>query len=58
MNTMQLTQAEIDRAWKRAQMGPEGKLIREMKLTKEDWMKSKGFELNKLKEQDEMIDYE
>ena len=27
----------IERKWKEAQTGPEGKLIREMGMTKEEW---------------------
>jgi len=41
----------IERKWREAQKGPEGKLIREMGITKEDWMKENGYEV---KEPDEV----
>ena len=33
----------MERRWKEAQAGPEGKLIREMGMTKEEWMKENGY---------------
>ena len=51
---MKLSQALIDRKWKEAQTGPEGKTIREMGLTKEDWMKQNDYNVYEVKEQDEV----
>jgi len=53
-NEMKLSQALIDRKWKEAQTGPEGKTIREMGLTKEDWMKQNDYNVYEVKEQDEV----
>ena len=41
---MKLSKALIERYWKDAQHGREGRIIKEMKWTKEDWMKEKGYE--------------
>ena len=48
---MKLPQALIDKYWKEAQQSPQGKMIKKMKLTKEDWMRFKDYEVE---EPDEM----
>ena len=51
---VKLSKALIEKKWKQAQTGPEGKLIRETGLTKEEWMKQNDYNVYEIKDPDDL----
>ena len=51
---MKLSKALIEKKWKQAQTGPEGKLIRETGLPKEEWMKQNDYNVYEIKDPDDL----